>query len=106
MQCEIPYFCMIDIWFRIPFPFLFPFPWFRFRFRIPDSEFPVLVLPLVLYWNTSRVLLLAVTSALYRLKVALIFSDIAKFLLCPTRKKSFKKNKTNRIYESGNDPHS
>ena len=34
-----------------------------------------------LYWNTSRVLLLAVTSALYGLKVALIFINIAKFLL-------------------------
>ena len=31
MQSEIPYFCIIDIWFRIPFPFLFPFAWSRFR---------------------------------------------------------------------------
>ena len=44
---------------------------------------------------TSRVLLLAVTSALYGLKVALIIllSNIAKFLLCLTRKKSFKQIK-------------
>ena len=46
-----------------------------------------------------------VTSALSGLKVALIFSNIAKFLLCLTRK-NLLKNKTNRIYESGNDPRS
>ena len=50
-------------------------------------------------------LLLAVTSVLYGLKVALVFSNIAKFLQCLTRK-NLLKNKTNRIYESGNNPHS
>ena len=38
-------------------------------------------------------LLLAVTSALYGLKVALILSNNANFLLCVTRKKSLKKIK-------------
>ena len=39
---------------------------------------------------------LAVTSALSGLKVALIFSNIAKFLLCMTRKNLLKKlNKQN-----------
>ena len=44
------------------------------------------------WFYISRALLLAVTSALYGLKVALIFSNIAKFL-CLTKKKSFRKIK-------------
>ena len=44
--------------------------------------------------NTSRVLLLAVTSVLYGLKVALVVSNIAKFLLCLTRKNLLKIKQT------------
>ena len=45
---------------------------------VDTSVGPAIFIVVGLYWNTSRVLLLAVTSALYGLKVALIFSNIAR----------------------------
>ena len=58
---------------------------------VDTSVGPAIFIVVGLYWNTSRVLLLAVTSALYGLKVALIFSYIAKFRLCLTRKNHLKR---------------
>ena len=53
----------------------------RMGMIVDTSVGPAIFIVVGLYWNTYSVLLLAVTSALYGLKVALIFSNIAKFLL-------------------------
>ena len=63
----------------------------RMEMIVDTSIAPAIFIVVGLYWNTSKVLLLAVTSPLSGLKVALIFSNIVKFLLCLTRKSIFKK---------------
>ena len=59
---------------------------------VETSVGPAIFIVVGLHWNTSRMLLLAVTSALYGLKVALIFSNIAKFLLSVSDYKKSLKN--------------